>query len=365
MSKRRAPQKMPPGYLALLERARRAAQNSAPRKHHLVPNSYLSRWSERGNIRVTRVDDQYSYTTSPAKAARETDYYRLESPDVDPEEVPPLLMEVMLGEVEGSGKTAIDRMIESGSARLDPEQAAEFAWFLGFQATRGHAYRQTQAQLTNELFRLQFGEITDDGLRRLLNKRGRPTDDAGVAAARRMIDELNAGKVRVSEQQAAVAARSAMSAYDVGRQFLDRNWQIFTAPPILITCDEPVVPIGGPDHRRSERGGFASVGVVVFPLAPHAILAMFRHDLRPAPPWELTHVEAAELNREILGASARWAFERPARHFTQRVSVPPAPDPVAFEEFESDGRRIIRTYPPTRWTGPDAPDWPVSRWWTS
>ncbi|MEV4536260.1 DUF4238 domain-containing protein [Asanoa sp. NPDC049518] len=329
----------------------------------MVPSSYLSRWAEGGTVRVTRVDDQHSYTTSPGKAARETDYYRLESPDLDPAAVPPLLMEVMLGEVEGSAKATIDHMLATGSARLDPEQAAELAWFLGFQATRGHGYRRAQAHLTNELFRLQFGQVTDDGLRRLLKRKGRPADDAGVAAARRVIDEVNAGTAWISEQQAAVAARSAMSAYDVGRQFINRDWQIFKAPPVLITCDEPVVPIGGPDHRRGERGGFASVGVVVLPLAPHAVLAMFRSDLRASPPWQLTHVETAELNREILGASARWAFERPGRHFTQRVSVPPAPDPVAFQELESDGRRVIRTFPPSRWAGPDAPDWPVSRWW--
>ncbi|WP_426504445.1 DUF4238 domain-containing protein [Dactylosporangium sp. McL0621] len=335
MSRRRAPQPLPPEYQALLDRARRAAQNSTP----LVPNSYLSRWAERGSIRVTRVDDQHSYTTSPGKAARETDFYRLESPDVDPNEVPPLLMEVMLGDVEGAAKTTIDHMLESRSARLDPEQTAMFAWFPGFQATRGHAYRQTQAHLANELFRLQFGQLTDEGLRQILGKRGRPADDAGVAAARQFIDELNAGTARVTEQQAAMAARSAMSAYDVGQQFLNRHWQIYTAPPILITCDEPVVLIGGPDHRRGERGGFASVGVIVFPLAPNAVLAMFRDDRRPAPPWELAHAETAELNREILGASARWAFERPTRHFTQPVSVPPAPDPAAFQELEADGRQ--------------------------
>lgn len=355
---------MPPGYLALLEKARRAAQNSAPRKHHLVPNSYLSRWAEDDKIRVTRVDDQYSYLAPPRKAARETDYYLLESPDVDPEEVPPLLMEVMFGEVEGLAKAAIDQMLETGSAHLGPEQAAEFAWFLGFQATRGHAYRRTQAHLMNELFRLKYGKVTDEGLRQLLSKRGQPGDDADVAAARRFIDELNAGTMRVTQQQTAMAAQSAKSAYDVGQQFLNRHWQIFTAPPILITCDEPVVLIGGPGHRRGERGGFASVGVVVFPLAPNAVLAMFRDDLRPAEPWELAHAEVAELNREILAASARWAFERPARHFTQKVMVPPAPDPAAFEEFESDGRQILRAYTPTRWAGPDAPDWPVRRWWT-
>src|SRR5262245_6915050 len=117
MSRRRAPQNLPPENPALFDRARRAEHHSVPRKPPLVPNSYLTRWAERGNIRVTRVDDQHSYTTSPGKAARETDYYRLESPDVDPNEVPPLLMEVMLGEVESAAKSTIDRMLASRSAR--------------------------------------------------------------------------------------------------------------------------------------------------------------------------------------------------------------------------------------------------------
>jgi hypothetical protein len=41
--------------------------------------------------------------TTPRKAATETDYYRIESPDLDPEEIPPLLFEVTFSRVEKWG----------------------------------------------------------------------------------------------------------------------------------------------------------------------------------------------------------------------------------------------------------------------
>jgi len=53
---------------------------------------------------VTRLDDGYSYRATPGNAARETDYYRVESEDLDPIEVPPLVFETMLGTAEGYGK---------------------------------------------------------------------------------------------------------------------------------------------------------------------------------------------------------------------------------------------------------------------
>src|SRR4051794_26435246 len=102
MAKRKRPKHEvpPPEFLKLLEDARRSADQSAPRKHHLVPASYLRRWAEGGRIRVTQIEEKNSYLAAPEKAARETDYYRIEAPEISPDEVPPLLFETMLGRVE-------------------------------------------------------------------------------------------------------------------------------------------------------------------------------------------------------------------------------------------------------------------------
>jgi len=120
---------------AFLERARRN-EVSAPRKHHLVPASYLDRWAEDGRVRVTQVEDGTSYETSPGKAARITDFYRLEAEGLDPEQLPPLLFETLLSEVEAWAKTIIDQLVTQPRT-LDPDLVAKSAWFLAFQFTRG------------------------------------------------------------------------------------------------------------------------------------------------------------------------------------------------------------------------------------
>ena len=37
----------------MFERARNSKKGSSPRKHHLVPASYLERWAPSGQVRVT------------------------------------------------------------------------------------------------------------------------------------------------------------------------------------------------------------------------------------------------------------------------------------------------------------------------
>ncbi|MGH9066198.1 MAG: DUF4238 domain-containing protein, partial [Acidimicrobiales bacterium] len=64
------------GIAALYEAARKN-EKSAPRKHHLVPASYLTRWAANNRIRMTFTADKKSVLTAPTKAARETDFYSL------------------------------------------------------------------------------------------------------------------------------------------------------------------------------------------------------------------------------------------------------------------------------------------------
>ena len=49
---------------AMFERARNN-EKSAPRKHHVIPASYLARWERDARIRVTETDSKRTYTPSP------------------------------------------------------------------------------------------------------------------------------------------------------------------------------------------------------------------------------------------------------------------------------------------------------------
>lgn len=352
----------------LFAQAQKNAEGTPPRKHHLVPASYLERWAEDGKIRVTVVDEQNSYLSTPRNAARETDYYRLEHPDLDPDDVPPLLIETGLSRLEATAKTIIDELLaHRDPTRLHPQAIAHLTWHLAFSVTRGKTFRDRAQERIGELYRLKYEKMTDAGIVAMLRKRGLDPTPENIATHRDMIDKIVAGTIVPVIPQPRVIADSAKLAEPIGEKLLERTWVVYDTPPILVTCDEPVVVVGGPGWPRTQQAGVETAGVVMYPLAPNALLAMFHPDVRVDSRTSLDHIEVAEVNREIIAASTRWAFERPSRRVTQALRVPKAPLRATAREVlptESDDREIHRAFTLSRWTT-DAPPWPVARWWQS
>ncbi len=374
MTKRR---KVPAELRHLVAEAR-SLESTALRKHHLVPASYLRRWAEDGLLRVTDINSKHDYKTSPAKAARQTDFYRLESDDLDADELPPLLFEVVLSRVEEWGKEGIDALLTAPTV-IDPLRTAQFAFYLGTQFTRGAAFRAELQQMTNAMFKLQFGDLSDDGIRQELVRRGaNPTEDL-VESSRRLLDGINNGSYRVSLQDAAAVAQAGEMAYALGEHFLERTWVVFETPKTMITSDEPVTLVGGPGSPRDERAGVATAGVILLPLNPSHVLAMFRDDVAArigtvAPPGDIQHgrlgpLETSELRFEVAMNAHRWTFERPSKRVAANLSLGPPVEAFSIEEVgemerASDVGLVIRSFKKNRFTGATLRrPWPVAAWW--
>ena len=354
----------------LLDEARRNEAGTPPRKHHLVPASYLRRWAEDGKIRVTEVDEQHTYVTAPKTAARQTDFYRLEHPQLDANKLPPLLFETILSKAEGNAHQVIDHLLEQRDVTgLAPEQTAEFAWHLALSITRGRAFRAEQQEMLNDFYRLQYSKVTDEGIRARLKEHGIDPTPAEVATNREFLDDLQTGEVRVERPVASSIAMSAEMAGPLGERLFQRSWVVFETPPILVTCDEPVVIVGGPGSPRSERSGVETAGALLYPLSPSSLLVLFHPSMRPVGPLVLDHAEVAEINREIIAATSRWVFERPTRRVAMGLRVPSAPEKPFMREGPlpqaagAEGE-LYRFMKPTRWSDEAlAPPWPVQRWW--
>jgi hypothetical protein len=142
----------------------------------------------------------------------------------------------------------------------------------------------------------------------------------------------------------------------------------FQTTPLLITCDEPVVLIGGPDFTRLDRIGVANAGAIAFPLSPTALLMMFRHDVEPQGPSNLNHLEVADVNREILANSGTVAFERPSKQMTTALKVPAHPEVLPTNtdgsELSLRGTGVAFGFSQSsRWHSEPHHPWPVRRWW--
>lgn len=355
----------------LLEEARQSGESpSAQRRHHIVPAFYLKHWAEDGKLRVTDIDKGRSWPATPRRAATESDYYRIDSPELDPTEVPPLLFEVTLSRVERWGADFIDAAIADQDSLLrDEEQRVLFSVYMAFQYLRGRNFRSFYQAAINDYFKLTYGEMTDAGIRRFVEDGGREPTDQAIAEVRQFLGHLNSGVVDVRPQKAAVIGFSGQLVEEIGLLIFAREWQIYSVPPILITCDEPVVPIPGPPRPRAERGGIGNAGVVIFPLTPRLLLVAF-DGVHASPPAHdrLSYSDIADLNREVAAASSTYAFERPRRTTVTALKLPPAPPPTAMSERvpivdPNDRRFLIRSHRPSRWfADPHPPPWPVERW---
>jgi hypothetical protein len=96
-----------------------------------------------------------------------------------------------------------------------------------------------------------------------------------VVLFRRFVDQLSSGDTTVGPQQVSAIGMSGLLAQEIGLDLFARGWHIDQVPEILLTCDEPVIPIAGPPDPRTERGGVGNAAVVIFTLTPGLLLAMF------------------------------------------------------------------------------------------
>lgn len=363
--KRRARQEeIPPEVERLIQRAR----HSKARKHHLVPAFYLEAWADEGRLRVTERGSRRSYLTTPSKAARETDFYRAEAEALDPEIIPPLFPEMLLEEIEKRAVVAVRKVQQAGIVGLSDELMFWLALFVAFQLTRGRAFRQQFAAMTNATHKLLLSYWNEEHIRSRLEELGEPVTDERVQKTQGFIRDFLDGKYVVEPQQPHQIGMAGSAAMEMVPYLLERNWFTFRGMN-LITCDEPAVAVGGPPYERSDAFGVGNAGAIIFPLDPRLLLVMFHpaiaiDDVGALP--TLLPSEEGELNREIGASATRWLFEKPGTKQAQVLGLPPPrpnlrnlEGPRKFHDGEEEGE-LFRWSTANPWTTiVNPPPWPI------
>jgi hypothetical protein len=134
---------------------------SEPRKHHIVPTFYLTGFTKSGSPTGTlHVFDYASgkrYRSTPRKACRETDFYRVEEPGADP-----YLIEKVMASHEDVVAPHV-RQVASGSAsnKRQVGETLALAALLAVRSRRGR--HQMEVALAIGLgMRLRRGEVTPE-----------------------------------------------------------------------------------------------------------------------------------------------------------------------------------------------------------
>ncbi len=228
-------------------------------------------------------------------------------------------------------------------------------------------------------YRVQLGELNEQGIIDLLDANGIDPTEEEIAVQQRLIDDLNSGVVTIGPQTAALVGESGEAGEAIQEQLFERVWSIWPTSRILITSDDPVVPIGGPGHARDERAGFASAAIVIFPICPDRLLVMMRPDFASAHRIDgsfvcslgplLDHIDTFEVCREIAMHAHRWTFERPKKRLAVSLKVPNRTDVMEIDRNlqynDPQNSQLLRFSSPTRWRNARSlPDWPVPQWWS-
>lgn len=344
------------------------ARGEEPRKHHIVPRFYLDRWTENGKLRATDLDSKQTFTQSAENAARRTDFYRLE--DGTYKWGSPVWFESMLSVLEGRVAAPTDALA-NGTARLEDlraDQLVEILWFISLQLTRGMNFRRGLLWTLVQEHLIKYEFSGDDSLRQLLADGGYEVSEENVARMRSQLDEMRTDPEKFPMLTTLKIKQTAEAAEAMFPYLADRLPVIYRTPRRLVTCDEPVVMLDEDMGSTGGDFGVANAPIVVYPLSPDRVLALFLSDFRMMLRDDemLTHDELLGLNQSILGNAYLHGFEKPSMSLTTRLYVPPLPpagERVVVSR-KSTGEEIHKFTPGRRWRAqPQAPSKPVARWW--
>ena len=350
------------------ERVVRAAQvlsesRDAPRAHHRVPVSLLKNWSdENGKVRCYDLEERRSFISRPEGILHEKDYYRVEDAVIGGDRAaPPRLYELVLGQIETAGAPALRRWLDSPES-LTLSDFSAIASLLTAQYVRGERNRDDYREAVASAYR-DTADVDHP-------------DPEHAWFAR----ELREEHFRIGVSKTELNVRM----FDNFRSWMDclvsRQWVLFESKVFLPIGDEPIVLVGGPGFERGRGVGVRSAGVVIAPVSPNRLLAMFRPDVARGlgfVEWQwpvegrLSSDEGLEVAREICMAQDRWIVEHPTRNLASLLRIPAVP---AVQNLRADAPSIaaqhgaesaIHYYKETRWAHASVRgvDWPVKRWW--
>lgn len=349
--------------------ARAAAMTAAgqePRRHHLVPRFYLERWAVNGRVRVVDlIRGRNAYELSPAQAALETDFYRLDEPDDD---TSPVYWEAWLSEVEGKAAATIARIDAAGLAAMDDQAHQWLCLFLAVQMTRSRSVRhRRRAMFAEEMARvLEIGGPED--LARELTGADRSFTSENLEELVADVERFRADPSQLPLSRKEDLEHSAKTATHIAGILMTRHVTLYKTRRAIITCDEPVVELHEYMAKPAIWGGVWGAPILAFPFGPHAVLALYRRDLEPPlePGSMLTTIETVDLNSSILANAHGLAIARAGDRIAERLYLPEQPVSIRSQRIDSprSDESLLRFWTPRRWQDRhDAPVRVVSRWW--
>lgn len=218
---------------------------SEPRKHHIIPAFYLAGFTESGTqggvLHAFRYVTAKRYVTTPRKACRETDFYRVEEPGFDPNYV-----EKLMSWHEGVVAPHVQQ-VATGSVRdkRDVGETLALAALLAVRNRRGRT--QMEAALAVGLgLRLRRGDVTPEQWQQLREselRNGVPEEE--LPGFEQAMDRLLRGEWLPRAPAVLVAGLIPEMQDRFMQMLLHRHWELHVTNSTdnggFITSDSPLV----------------------------------------------------------------------------------------------------------------------------
>lgn len=297
--------------------------SSSPRRHHLVPQFYLRRFANaHDKIMVSRRDLQKRFLTSVERAARETDFYTVETTEGSSQ-----LVEQILSRVETLAAQSIERLVAGGFPPTQ-EDRENVAVFIALQLTRGRDHRHAWNVVADAFLKLSLEGMTEAGVRQALTSAyGRPPTKEEVASAYELVENPESYFV-VPHQNESIEAMLDNLQFLVP-PILERTWKIAEFDkPLLLTSDSPVVLWSPRDQNRELRGiGLLTAKHIRFPLDPwHALILVKGTEGRERMHF-IDERHSLEMNWGTAARAYEWIYHHPEQDPLAGLEPLPAPRP--------------------------------------
>jgi hypothetical protein len=316
---------------------------------------------------VTDLDAHKSHTVDPKNALVETDFYRVPAGSAVGS-TSPVIWEAWLSQIEGETKAVFDKLDRSGAASFDNEDLRALSVFIGVQYMRGR-WARYQARWMASVGLYRAFELDRPGAiaSQLANAGEEPTPER-VAEVERYFAKVLADPWQMILPAADEMANAQRSAVGLAEALVGRRLVVYETERPIITCDEPVVSVWermNGDHVQD--GGFVGTPIILLPLDPHRVAALFRTNMTIQREWNspLDWRDCLDLNEVIAGNAFRSTVSQPSNPIASKLRIPEAGDPMEMVKYQGRGQdELLRWRVLRRWTlEPRAPVRPVRSWW--
>jgi hypothetical protein len=243
-------------------------KGSNPRKHHYVPQCWLSGFTEDGEktsrLWQSDLNSGRQWPTTSADAGHRRDFYRLTDPSKDP-----LLIEKKLSEIEDTIAPILKRL-DKELRMPDDDELGSLIVFMAIQWVRVPAFRPVVLGIMESTMQSNMSDAlsSPEAWSQTLRDAGIPNSSPG-SDYHKMREFIESGDYSFSAPNDWYIKTGFTASLDVIDSLEKKSWGVaISENGEFIGSDNPIV-LDGP---AGEKMGFANAGVIIYPVSRHVVL---------------------------------------------------------------------------------------------